>query len=50
MRWTPKELDTRWHPWFAWRPVCIHGTWIWLETVERALRYACDTTWYEYRE
>ena len=44
MRWTPKEPDfyaderwtnmmRRWDPWFAWYPVKIGKTWVWLETV-----------------
>jgi len=36
---TKKETDLSkancvWKPWFAWYPVYIDGTWVWLERVE----------------
>lgn len=24
-----------WKPWFAWRPVKMHGDWVWLEHIYR---------------
>ena len=24
-----------WTPWFAWRPVTIHGKWVWLRKIYR---------------
>ena len=42
MRWSPqiKRLPEiiDWHTWFAWHPVKVHGTWVWLETIERRRR------------
>lgn len=33
----PRENRSKWHQWFAWRPVrLIDGRWIWLERCERA--------------
>jgi hypothetical protein len=34
MRWTPKDL-TKWHRWYAWHPVYVGGSWVWLEHLER---------------
>lgn len=37
MRWpasSPKAREV-WHFWFAWRPIRIDRTWVWLETVLR---------------
>jgi len=28
-------LHTKWYPWFAWRPVRLHGQWTWLKTIYR---------------
>jgi hypothetical protein len=30
-----KQTVSPWKPWFAWRPVKIHGKRIWLKTVYR---------------
>ncbi len=39
MRWVtgPSRKDKLmvWHKWFAWRPIKINGTTVWLETVYR---------------
>lgn len=35
MRWKPAPLNRDWHPWFAWHPVKLGSTTVWLETVER---------------
>jgi hypothetical protein len=38
MRWTEKNKNSKymqWHKWFAWHPVNIKGTWVWLERVYR---------------
>lgn len=47
--WTHSEFDyTKWHKWFAWRPVwTLDNDCVWLETVERK-----RTNWFEweYRE
>lgn len=45
------ERDLReWHRWFAWRPVLVDRTWVWLETVERRLfySYACTCRYYRF--
>jgi len=34
MRWKVRKTK-EWNPWFAWHPVRIGNTWIWLEWVER---------------
>lgn len=39
-----------WNRWFAWHPIWISNTWVWLETVER--KFVCITeggVFYEYR-
>lgn len=33
MRWS--ERKHTWHQWFAWYPVKINETWVWLEVVYR---------------
>lgn len=38
MRWTPKD-ECEWHKWFAWHPVMIGNQSIWLETIQRKMRY-----------
>jgi hypothetical protein len=32
---------TRWHRWFAWRPVQVDGRWVWLRRVRRRLQAPC---------
>ena len=39
MNWRPK-----WEEWFAWRPVKVHGEWVWMETVYRR----CLNTYVDY--
>lgn len=37
------ERRENWPHWFAWHPAKLEdGTWIWLSTVERRLRFWCD--------
>lgn len=47
-----KVVKQPWKPWFAWRPVKIHGKRIWLKTVyRRCINTYVDTDdwkWYEY--
>jgi hypothetical protein len=43
MQWKPKRKDPyrayrNWQIWFAWYPVKIDDTWIWLESVRRIRR------------
>lgn len=36
MRWQHKGSDKReWHKWYAWHPIYVNKTWVWLETVHR---------------
>jgi hypothetical protein len=30
-----KVIRHPWKPWFAWRPVTIHGKWVWLRKIYR---------------
>lgn len=39
-----KQLFHPWKPWFAWRPVKIHGERVWLKTVYRR----CINTYVDY--
>jgi hypothetical protein len=41
-----RQAQNEWHPWFAWRPLCLETktedgvtceTWVWWEWIERAL-------------
>lgn len=39
-----------WDQWFAWHPVWVGDTWVWLETLER--KFACVTEcgiFYDYK-
>ena len=38
MRWKAGRIQQydEWRSWFAWYPVKIKGSWVWLETVKRA--------------
>ena len=54
MRW-PKHQKrwsrvTDWHKWFAWYPVTIGDTRVWLEVVSRKLSYDGYTLFWEYRD
>jgi hypothetical protein len=33
------EHKQKWHKWFAWHPVIVNGTFIWLEYVYRKSYY-----------
>jgi len=52
MRFTPTNIGD-WHRWFAWRPVDVDGSWVWLEFVERKRCYEdrppYDFSWWAYR-
>ena len=41
-----------WHTWFAWHPILIDNSYIWLEFIERRLTYedVHNNTIYEYRK
>jgi len=52
MRWHVRKKKRRepkdppsweWHPFFAWRPVILHGENVWLEWVERKITTNIDT-------
>lgn len=47
MRWRTKqkrmEKYTQWHKWFAWHPIRINNTVIWLETIYRKGTVALDS-------
>lgn len=40
---------TKWHTWFAWHPVVVDDTIVWLEDVIRKQGSGYEAT-YEYRE
>lgn len=45
MRWTTRAPATKWHYWFAWRPVQVRrGIWVWGETIERRRIYPYATS------
>jgi hypothetical protein len=50
MRWTKKQ-NTRpeWESWFAWHPVNVDGTTVWLEAIERNVQVICDTVFVSHR-
>jgi hypothetical protein len=48
MRWKNK-LVVKWRPYFAWYPIQIDGTWVWLERVERKVEVMCDHAIVDYR-
>ena len=50
MRW-PASNHHRyyWQSWFAWHPVNVHGTWVWLEWLERGVTDLGIATAIEYR-
>jgi hypothetical protein len=34
--YVPRKTEpSPWKPWFAWRPVTIHGKWVWLRKIYR---------------
>lgn len=41
MRWRAFQVTdkTKWHAWFAWYPVKIGKTRVWLERVQRMIEY-----------
>lgn len=52
MRWTVRRLTPKegWVNFFAWHPVVIGNTGVWLETVQRRLVHVGGGTFdYEYR-
>ena len=38
-----KQIVHEWEPWFAWRPVKIHGRRVWLKPIYRR----CINTYYD---
>lgn len=51
MRWALTKQPTDWHKWFAWHPVLVESTVVWLEVIERRDTGKCgdfDFDW-EYR-
>jgi hypothetical protein len=37
---------SNWHDWFAWHPVVINHTWVWLETIRRrGYQFGYDWSW-----
>jgi hypothetical protein len=52
MRWRRPKV-TQWRPWFAWYPVTVNDSTVWLEWVERRgiLRQLTreDSGWYVYQ-
>ena len=32
---SPREYSYQWHPWYAWHPVTIDKSRVWLEVIER---------------
>lgn len=50
MKITPKQkVRPLWRKWFAWHPIRIGATWVWLERVERRVDVICDEAFYYYR-
>lgn len=48
MRWRPAPTGVGrklWHRHFAWLPVNIWGTWVWLEAVERRADISVRQHW-----
>jgi len=48
---SPEVFDV-WEPWFAWRPIFIDDSLLWLENIERIKRttaFPITHNWYEYR-
>ena len=52
MRWKP-PITPDWEVWFAWHPVLVGATWVWLEKVDRMYFNENDGCgadgYYEYR-
>lgn len=51
VRWLAKQPPPagQWQPWFAWHPVKIGATWVWLEWVERQHEFRGYYTLVDYR-
>ncbi len=47
-----KQILSPWAKWFAWRPVKVHGKYVWLKTVYRRVGNTYvdhdNWTWYHY--
>ena len=39
-----QAMKPKWREWFAWRPVKVHGEWVWMKTVYRR----CLNTYVDY--
>lgn len=42
-------IQTIWYPWFAWYPVRVCGTWVWLRTIEKQECEDMGGTFNQYR-
>lgn len=49
MRWKDNCYEGFSQPWFAWFPVNIEGSWVWLETVTRTRTWIGDDWYWEYK-
>jgi hypothetical protein len=49
MRWKERQNGPKWRKWFAWYPVKIGDTWVWLEVIERSVEFMCDHAIVEHR-
>ena len=50
MRWKEKVYEgPKWRSYFAWQPVKVDETWVWLEWIERQIEFMCDHAIVEYR-
>jgi hypothetical protein len=47
--WRKALHREEWQPWFAWHPVEVGGSFVWLEWVERRRCYAVIDEWWEVR-
>lgn len=50
MRWKEKIYEgPKWKRYFAWHPVKVDETWVWLEWIERHVEFICDHAIVKYR-
>ena len=47
--WQKALHRDEWQPWFAWHPVQVGGSLVWLQSIERCHCYAVIDEWWEYR-
>jgi hypothetical protein len=48
MKYKRKDI-TKWHSWFAWKPIDVNGYTVWLEMVQRKGRPVFDDYVFEYK-